>query len=187
MRKIEQQILLPKEEMIRIEQDIRLRRHVERYALLRQFAWGTVCDAACGCGYGSYLLAGNPDVKRVLGLDMHAEAIEFAKKEYATEKTSFYHGDINTWKAPEKIDLLLSVETIEHLEDTSTLPRFVDRHDIGQVILTYPSKKTTHYNKFHYHDFNLQRVLDAFGKFTCYKHFNWEYEFDVVFLLRNRD
>jgi len=24
-----------------------------------------------------------------------------------------------------------------------------------------------------------------FSSFTCYRHFNWEYEFDVVFLIRN--
>lgn len=186
MSKVEQQILLPKSELLRIEGEIRLRRHVERYALLRQFAFGVVCDAACGCGYGSYLLATNPDVKKVIGLDMNEEAIKFATKEYTTEKTSFHLSDICTWKSPEKIDLLISVETIEHIKDRTVLPSFADRHEISQLILTYPSKKTTHYNPFHHHDYNLQGALDAFSKFTCYKHFNWEYEFDVVFLLRHK-
>ncbi len=184
--KVEQQILLPRSEMLRIEQEIRIRRHVERYALLRQFAQGTVCDAACGCGYGSYLLATNPDVKKVIGLDISKESIEFANKEYKTDKTSFILTSVAEWTGTEKIDQLISVETIEHIQDKSILPAFVDRNKINQVLLTYPSKKTTHYNEFHHHDYNLQQVLDAFSSFTCYKHFNWEYEFDVVFLLRHK-
>ena len=80
--------------------------------------------------------------------------------------------------------MLFSVETIEHLKDTSILPNFVERNCINQIILTYPSKKTTHYNPFHFHDFKLQDVLNLFSNFICYRHFNWEYEFDVVFLVR---
>lgn len=80
--------------------------------------------------------------------------------------------------------MLISVETIEHIPETLVLPNFCDRNLINHVILTYPSKKTTHYNPFHFHDFKLQDILNIFSKFICYKHFNWEYEFDVVFLIR---
>jgi len=183
-KKIEKHIFLPKAELLEIENRIRIQRHVERYALLRQFAKGVVCDAACGCGYGSYLLATNPDVKSVIGIDSNAEIIDFANQEYASNKVSFVHHDLNTWTTDRAIDMLLSVETIEHIPDQLTLPNFCDRNQINHVILTYPSKKTTHYNPFHLYDFKLQDILNIFAKFICYKHFNWEYEFDVVFLLR---
>jgi len=180
----EQHIFLKKEELLKIEQKIRIQRHVERYALLRQFAKGVICDAACGCGYGSFLLSTNPDVTSVIGIDSDTQIISFAQKEYASQKTQFLNVDLNKWVSDQKIDMLFSVETIEHLENQSTLPNFCDRNEINHVILTYPSKKTTHYNKYHLYDFKLQDILNLFDKFICYKHFNWEYEFDVVFLIR---
>ncbi|WP_103667267.1 bifunctional 2-polyprenyl-6-hydroxyphenol methylase/3-demethylubiquinol 3-O-methyltransferase UbiG [Pseudanabaena sp. BC1403] len=183
--KADQHIYLERSELLEIEQKIRVQRHVERYALLRQFAKGVVCDAACGCGYGSYLLSTNPDVKSTIGVDSNSDIIDFASKEYESEKVKFYQADISEWVSPKKIDMLISVETIEHIADKYTLSKFCDRNGIDHAILTYPSKKTTHYNPYHLYDFKLQDILDVFSGFTCYRHFNWEYEFDVVFLIRN--
>ncbi|MDX2272576.1 MAG: class I SAM-dependent methyltransferase [Cyanobacteriota bacterium] len=182
---IDERIYLSRERLTEIEAQIRLERHVERYALLRQFAKGVVCDAACGCGYGSYLMSKNPDVKKVIGLDMDEAAIALARQDYVTEKTEFYQASLDEWTSSESIDMLVTVETIEHIKDASVIPNFVERNRIKHVILTYPSKKTSHYNPYHHYDFRLQDILDLFPKFTCYKHFNWQYEFDVVFLLRN--
>ena len=75
----DQHIYLDKNQLLEIEQKIRIQRHVERYALLRQFAKGVICDAACGCGYGSYLLSTNPDVTSVIGLDANSDIINFYK------------------------------------------------------------------------------------------------------------
>lgn len=183
-RIIDQRIFIDREQLLEIEQRIRLQRHIERYALLRQFAQGVVCDAACGCGYGSYLLATNPDVKAVIGVDGDADAIAHARKEFGTRKTEFYVADLAEWVCPRRIDMVISVETIEHMTDQYTLPKFVERNDARRVILTYPSKKTTHYNRYHHHDFKLSEVLGLFPGFTCSQHFNWEYEFDVVFLVK---
>jgi hypothetical protein len=182
---VDLRLYIGREHLLEIERQARLTRHIERYALIRQFAKGVVCDAACGCGYGSYLLSTNPDVDHVIGLDLGKEAIAFAKKEYPDPNIEFHATNLQTWTSSRPIDMLISIETIEHIEDTLTLPNFVDRNSINQVILTYPSKKTTHYNPYHHYDFRLQDILDLFNKFTCYRHFNWEYEFDVVFLLRN--
>ena len=185
VKKADQHIYLSLDKLLEIEQKIRIQRHVERYALLRQFARGVVCDAACGCGYGSYLLSTNPDVTSVIGLDCDTDIISFAKKEYESNKTKFFNVDIENWVSDQKIDMLFSVETIEHIKNRDVLPNFCDRNNINHVILTYPSKKTTHYNPYHLYDFKLQDILNIFNKFTCYRHFNWEYEFDVVFLIRN--
>ncbi len=182
--KIDQRLYIDREQLIQLETSIRLRRHVERYALLRQFAKGVICDAACGCGYGSYLLQTNPDVTKVIGLDCDPNSIQYAKQEYSTEKTEFHVTDLNDWNFSEKIDMLISVETIEHIRKKETLPMFVDRNSINYIILTYPSKKTTHYNVYHHHDYQLPEILKLFDKFLCHKYFNWEYEFDVVFLIR---
>ena len=116
--KVDQRLYIDRQQLIQLETSIRLRRHVERYALLRQFAKGVVCDAACGCGYGSYLLSTNPDVSKVIGIDFDKDTIDYATKEYHTEKTDFYATDFNEWVSPHKIDMLISVETIEHILDT---------------------------------------------------------------------
>lgn len=184
-RIVDQRLYINRKQLLELEQQVRFERHIERYALLRQFAKGVVCDAACGCGYGSYLLATNPDVEQVIGLDAEPNAISYARNEYASEKTEFHVANLETWVFARPVDMLLSVETIEHLKDKSTLPSFVDRNSINHIILTYPSKKTTHYNSYHHHDFRPQDILDIFQDFTCYRYFNWEYEFDVVFLMRN--
>lgn len=184
-QKAQQHIYLGREQLLEIEQRVRIQRHVERYALLRQFGKGVVCDAACGCGYGSYLLSTNHDVDSVIGLDADEDIINFANQEYGSPKTQFLNVDIGSWVSERKIDMLFSVETIEHISDQQILPNFCDRNRINHVVLTYPSKKTTHYNPYHLYDFKLQDILNLFSKFTCYRHFNWEYEFDVVFLMRN--
>ncbi len=183
-KKAEQHIYLKRDQMLEIEQKIRIQRHVERYALLRQFAQGVVCDAACGCGYGSFLLSTNPDVTAVIGIDADEQIISFANQEYASPKTNFLNVNLKEWVSDQKIDMLFSVETIEHIENRNILPDFCDRNSINHVILTYPSKKTTHYNPYHLYDFKLQDILNIFDQFICYRHFNWEYEFDVVFLTR---
>lgn len=182
---IDQRLYMRRDELLEIERQVRLARHVERYALLRQFAKGVVCDAACGCGYGSYLLATNPAVTQVIGVDAEPEAIAFAKQEYATEKVSFQIAKMEDWVSDRAIDLLISVETIEHIKDKSVMPQFVDRNAINHLILTYPSKKTSHYNPFHHHDFALPDILEMFDQFICDRYFNWQYEFDVVFLSRS--
>lgn len=184
-KKVDLHLYISRDLLLKTESQIRLERHIERYALLRQFAKGVVVDAACGCGYGSYLLATNPDVELVIGLDSDSQILSYAKDEYKSDKTEFHLAQLETWKTEQKIDMLISVETIEHIKDIAIMPNFVNRNHINHVILTYPSKKTTHYNKYHHHDFRLQDILDMFTGFTCYNTFNWEWEFDVVFLIRN--
>lgn len=184
-KKAEQHLYLSRDQLLELERQTKIQRHFERYVLLRQFAKGVVCDAACGCGYGSYLLSTNPDVTSVIGLDADEDIIAFAQKEYEGDKTKFFNVNIGEWVSDCKIDMLFSVETIEHIENKNILPDFCDRNNINHVILTYPSKKSTHFNPYHFYDFKLQDILDIFNKFTCYRHFNWEHEFDVVFLIRN--
>ena len=182
---VELHLYLDRQHLLEIDKTLRMQRHVERYSLLRQFAEGVVCDAACGCGYGSYLLSTNPDVQSVIGLDINQDVIDFANKEYSSPKTKFLNADINNWISDQQIDTLISVETIEHIADRYILQRFCDNNNINHVILTYPSKKSTHFNPHHIYDFKLHDILDIFGKFTCYRHFNWQWEYDVVFLMRS--
>jgi 2-polyprenyl-3-methyl-5-hydroxy-6-metoxy-1,4-benzoquinol methylase len=178
---VDERIFLSKARLLEIENQIRISRHVERYALLRQYAAGHVVDIACGCGYGSYLLATNPDVVHVTGVDMDAAAIAHAAAEFHGPKTTFVQDNLESYTSARKIDLVVSVETIEHLRDPAVFSGFLARNSVARFIITYPSKKTTHYNRFHFHDLNLEKVRALFSGYRLQRHFNWEHEFDVCF------
>ena len=181
---MDERIFLSKAKLLEIEDRIRISRHVERYALLRQYAAGHVVDIACGCGYGSYLLSTNPDVEHVTGVDMDGAAIAHARAEFGGPKTTFRQDNLESYTSEKKIDLVVSVETIEHLLDLSVFSRFLSRNSVVRFIITYPSKKTTHYNRFHFHDLNLEQVGALFAGYRLQRHFNWEHEFDVCFFER---
>ncbi len=181
---MDERIFLTRQRMLEIEDHIRISRHIERYALLRQYAAGRVLDIACGCGYGSYLLATNPDVVHVTGVDADAESIAHANSNFKNDKTGFVQSTIQDYTSPGKIDLVVSVETIEHLKDISAFSAFLERNSAPRFIVTYPSKKTTHYNKFHHHDLNVESASAYFPAFRLQRHFNWQHEFDVCFFER---
>jgi cyclopropane fatty-acyl-phospholipid synthase-like methyltransferase len=181
----DERIFLSKKQLLDLEEQIRIARHVERYALLRQYASGHVVDIACGCGYGSYLLATNPDVSHVTGVDANAEAIAHAQQHFGNDKTTFQQSGIENFTSSRRVDLVISVETLEHLRNISVFGDFLARNDVGRFIVTYPSKKTTHYNKYHFHDLNLARVEALFSEYRLERHFNWEHEFDVCFFCQS--
>jgi cyclopropane fatty-acyl-phospholipid synthase-like methyltransferase len=180
----DERIFLSKARLLEIEEQIRVSRHVARYALLRQYAYGNVLDVACGCGYGTYLLATNPDVQQVIGVDGSPDAIAHAREHFVHPKTSFVESAIDSFTSTVKVDLVISVETLEHLKDVSAFNDLVVRNEVPKFIVTYPSKKTTHYNRFHFHDLSLEQVRGFFPQYALERHFNWEHEFDVCFFTR---
>ena len=85
--------------------------HLKRYefAITRIPKGARVLDAACGCGYGSWLMqqAG----LEVTGVDISGEAISYAEENYKGPsyiEKSVYELD-GTW------DAIVSFETLEHL------------------------------------------------------------------------
>ena len=164
-RGIQERIYVTQAETERLERDINLRRHIERYALARQFLSGRVLDAACGVGYGTWLCQKNPDVEAMLGIDIDAEAIGWANQHFATPKASFQCCAIDAFASP-GFDTLLTIETIEHLAEPRMLSALADRIGATEVIVSFPLKKTTHYNKYHLWDFTEQDVLHIFDEFV---------------------
>ena len=134
-------------------------RHTERYMAVRSKVYGNVLDLACGTGYGSYILSTNPDVKHVFGVDLSDNAIAFANKEYADDKIAYYN---NIFDIKNDVDILVSIETIEHIENINTLPDIAKNFNIKELIISYPHIKSTHFNSYHFHDFNTQQIKDLF-------------------------
>jgi SAM-dependent methyltransferase len=144
--------------------------HWHRYAAVAPAARGKrVLDAACGEGYGSFLLAAA--AQSVVGVDISPDAIAHARSRYARPNLAFAAGSVTALPLDSaSVDLVVSFETIEHLaEQQQMLGEFrrVLTPD-GALIVSSPNRPV--YNEGggienHYHvreldRAELRRVLD---------------------------
>jgi SAM-dependent methyltransferase len=94
--------------------------HIGRYALALPFASGRrVLDVASGEGYGSWLLA-NAGAAEVVGIDVSVDAIEKARTNFNHDGLRFEisNGEnISDLLPIGYFDLIVSIETIEHVSD----------------------------------------------------------------------
>lgn len=152
--------------------------------MTRQHLYGSVLDLACGAGYGSYLVSKNPDIDEVIGVDADHEAVAHANQYFKTPKTNFLVTTAEEYT--NKHDCLVCLETIEHIRDPRTIPNLADRCQVNLVILSYPSKKTTHYNPYHFHDFCLQDIVELFVGYQTVETRDLHGEVMMVYLVRTR-
>ncbi|OON98147.1 MAG: hypothetical protein ATN36_01300 [Epulopiscium sp. Nele67-Bin005] len=160
-----ERIVLDKQMVDEIEMEMLIRRHIERYALVRQYAFGNVLDVACGVGYGSYLVAKNPDVNFIQGVDADKESVELANENFASDKIKFCCDKIENITGD--FDVLLSLETIEHLPEPKILADLANRCNVKEVIVSFPHKKTTHYNPYHLWDIEEADIKFLFKNYEC--------------------
>jgi SAM-dependent methyltransferase len=137
--------------------------HWHRYAAVAPLAAGRrVLDAACGEGYGSYLLASR--ASQVTGVDIDAAAIAHAGARYARANLAYAQGSVSALPiADGSIDLIVSFETIEHLpaqrEMLAEFRRVLAPH--GALVLSSPNRPV--YNEAggvanHFHVKELDRA-----------------------------
>jgi spermidine synthase len=92
--------------------------HLARYAIAAPYCPGArVLDIACGEGYGSRFLA-SAGASAVLGVDVDEGAVERAKARFGGSSVQFLRGDatrVSDLFPAESFDLVVSLETIEHL------------------------------------------------------------------------
>ena len=105
--------------------------HLARYEFAKKFASGKrVLDIACGSGYGSGELR-EAGARYVLGVDISDKAVEYAKAHYANSEVGFTVGSAENLSSHGKFDLVVSFETIEHLEDPEIfLAEITDRKSV---------------------------------------------------------
>jgi len=120
-----------------------------------------VLDIACGAGYGSQML-GLAGAKAVVGVDLSAQTVEYAKKHYQTPGVEFICADAEQFKWPEQFDVVVSFETIEHLHHPA---KFLERIRSllvpgGNFILSVPLGETRHVDRYHLHAFSQEEVFD---------------------------
>jgi ubiquinone/menaquinone biosynthesis C-methylase UbiE len=149
--------------------------HLARYAFARRYAHGKrVLDTGCGTGYGSAELA--QSAVEVTGVDIAADAIEYARANYPIAGLRFLEASCTAVPFPaESFDLVVAFEVIEHLTDQRAFldecARVLTRE--GLLIVSSPNKHyyaetraATGPNPFHEHEFEadefvreLQRVF----------------------------
>jgi SAM-dependent methyltransferase len=91
--------------------------HLKRYEFALPYCEGKdVLDGACGAGFGSALLATR--ARRVLGVDLSADAIAYAREHYSAENLEFAAMDLAALSVGDSsFDVVCAFETIEHLDD----------------------------------------------------------------------
>ena len=100
-----------------------------------------VGDFACGTGYGSMILAER--CKKVTGVDLNQEVIEFIQNRYRKQpKVEFIHSDLLDLKFENSFDKIISFETVEHLSEENIEVLFEVYHKAlrkgGKLIFSTP-------------------------------------------------
>ncbi len=139
------------------------REHLDRYLFAKKYVRGkTVLDIACGTGYGSKLLFSNHPSK-IYGVDISKEAIEFAKKNDESKMIIYKVCDGTNLKCfmSKSVDIVISFETIEHIENYKSFIKETYRvlKDGGVLLISTPNKKYSSpnslkpINPFHFIEF----------------------------------
>ncbi len=131
--------------------------HMQRYEFASSLlSGGRVLDMACGCGYGTALLAEQNPEKSVIGVDIDPDAIAYAQAHYQLPNLSYVCANAETFASEHGFDSIVSLETIEHLPSPARLVANYSRllASGGQVIASVPITPTLDGNPHHLHDFS---------------------------------
>jgi SAM-dependent methyltransferase len=137
--------------------------HVARYRFAKDFAKDQrILDIACGEGYGSAALK-RAGAASVVGVDISSDACELARTKYGIDARV---GDALAIPLPSQtIDLVVSFETIEHVESPA---RFIAEcarvlTPQGTLIVSTPNRPVYssegHQNPFHHLELNEDEFL----------------------------
>lgn len=122
-----------------------------------------ILDAACGCAYGSQILAEHGF--KVTAYDRSAEALEWSKH-FSHPFVQFHQGDVSdAVRGGQQYDGVVSIETIEHIED-----------DVGWInglymaspllVGTVPNQDVVNFDKklhpFHFRHYTKPEVIELF-------------------------
>ena len=153
--------------------------HLHRYQLARTLTAGRdVLDIACGEGYGADILAAT--AKSVVGIDISPEAIEHAKSCYRDPRIFFRVGSATDIPIPDaSVDMVVSFETIEHLEDHDRMMQEFRRvlRPGGLLMISSPNKleysdKPGYSNQFHVRELYTEEFVTLVSRhFTTTKRY----------------
>lgn len=147
--------------------------HLHRYSLAMQHAKGRdVLDIACGEGYGTNLLG--TVANHVIGVDIDNETVIHAKEKYSQEGLDFRLGSCQKIPVADcSIDLAISFETIEHIEEHDQFLNEIKRvlKPGGTLIISSPDKENYSDHANYNNPYHLKELyFDEFVNLTK-KHF----------------
>ncbi len=151
--------------------------HAGRYEFAKNFICenvknGKVADISCATGYGTKLLANV--CEQIDGYDLRKEYLKLAEKR-KIKNANFYEIDFNKQLLKDKkYDIVVSFETIEHIENTEnfikSLKNIVKKD--GYLILSVPNPKYEQLDefgniiyKYHKHVFSKEQILKLVSDF----------------------
>jgi SAM-dependent methyltransferase len=118
------------------------RRHLAVYEWIGARVAGLrVIDMACGEGYGSEVLSRS--AASVVGLDANPEAHEHARLRYRRQNLSFERGMVELYGEPAAYDVVVFLQTIEHVQDPAgVLEHFRRLAPGGVAYISTPNVRT---------------------------------------------
>lgn len=143
--------------------------HKQRYLSVEPLAHGkVVLDAACGEGYGSYILSKH--AAQVYGIDISIEAIANAQITYSADNLEFRQGSVDRLEGFEdqSIDIVVSFETIEHIDESMQTQFLLEIKRVlkpdGILVMSTPDKYRYtdvpgYHNPFHVKEFYKHEFL----------------------------
>ncbi len=156
------------------QHDINYLRHMTAYTFALQFVRDrVVLEDGCGSGYGSYYLAAN-GAKKVVGIDVAENAVEYAKHRYMRENLEFVQMNSTELSfSDESFDVATSFQVIEHIEDADKFLRQMARvlKKEGTALISTPNKQTYSpgtigpENPFHVREFYLNEFEELLRKY----------------------
>lgn len=167
--------------------------HTQRYNMLNQLVENkSVLDAACGEGYGSFLLSNS--AAKVIGIDIDSETINHAKKRYVKDNLDYFVTSIDHMPFPDhSFDIIVSFETLEHVDEQMQLAflKEVQRllKENGTFIISTPNKKyysdqRGYSNNFHVKELYKEEFSELLKEYFIYVNMVSQ-RFEVVSLIDN--
>ena len=153
--------------------------HEERYRFAMQYAEGArVLDAACGSGYGTNALAA-AGAGFAIGVELAPDVARYANEHHDGGRVGYLAGDCEALPFNDaSFDLLVSFETIEHLDRPFLFLKEARRvlRDEGVFILSTPNPLVANFpygllrplpsvplNPFHSREFTLDELRATLG------------------------
>ena len=132
-----------------------LKLHMDRYRFAIDHTRGRhLLDVACGCGYGTALLAEAHPRMSCTGLDIDPKAITYANQHYLRDNARFICRDVMEQSLNQTFDTIVTLETIEHLPDPVLFAERLAQimSPDGIIIASAPVTPTMDGNPHHLHD-----------------------------------
>lgn len=137
-------------------------KHIQRYQWAKSYTKGKlVYDISSGAGYGSLLLKS----KNYVGFDISREAVEYANKYYGRKDVSFHLADAcNMPNDLAPVDIIVSFETIEHLEKPEQFLIWCRNHS-KMLVISSPIRGSFGKSRFHLFEYSLDKFNRVLKKY----------------------